>query len=95
MKDAVIEWLLAGDPAIRWRVMRDLLDALDAEWQAERWRTLESGWGAQLLALQDAAGTWGGGIYTPKWTSTFCFNPHIWFNFSLYFAANSNSDSDY
>jgi hypothetical protein len=24
--DSVIEWLLAGDPVIRWQVMRDLLD---------------------------------------------------------------------
>ena len=24
--DPVIEWLLEGDPAVRWQVMRDLLD---------------------------------------------------------------------
>jgi len=28
------------------------------------------GWGARLLALQDPEGTWGGGLYSPKWTST-------------------------
>jgi hypothetical protein len=66
----VIAWLLAGDPAIRWQTMRDLLDAPEQEWRAEQHRTLEAGWGAQLLALQDANSSWGGGIYSPKWTST-------------------------
>jgi hypothetical protein len=66
----VITWLLAGDPAIRWQTMRDLLDAPEPEWKVEQHRTNESGWGARLLALQDASGSWGGGIYSPKWTST-------------------------
>ena len=68
--DPTIAWLLAGDPAIRWQTMRDLLDAPAKTWQAERKRTESEGWGAQLLALQDADGSWGGGIYSPKWTST-------------------------
>ena len=34
----VLDWLLAGDPAIRWQVMRDLLDRPEAEWRAERAR---------------------------------------------------------
>jgi hypothetical protein len=67
--DDVIAWLMAGDPAIRWQTMRDLLDAPEQEWRAEQQRTLESGWGARLLALQDPSGSWGGGIYSPKWTS--------------------------
>jgi hypothetical protein len=66
----VIDWLLTGDPAIRWQTLRDLLAAPETEWQAEQQRTLESGWGAQLLALQAADDRWGGGIYSPKWTST-------------------------
>lgn len=61
---------MTGDAAIRWQTLRDLLDAPQAEWQAERQRTQESGWGAQLLARQDAAGTWAGALYGPKWTST-------------------------
>jgi len=65
-----IAWLLDGDPAIRWQTMRDLLAAPAAEWQAEQQRTLSEGWGARLLALQAADGRWGGGIYSPKWTST-------------------------
>jgi hypothetical protein len=37
MSDAgAVEWLLEGDPAIRWQVMRDLLDAPAEEWEAER-----------------------------------------------------------
>lgn len=68
--DPIIAWLLEGDPAIRWQTMRDLLDEPEPSWQAEQQHTLESGWGARLLALQDADGQWGGGIYAPKWTST-------------------------
>ena len=64
-----IDFLLSGDPAIRWQTMRDLLDVPEAGWQAERQRTLETGWGAQLLAQQNAGGMWGGGLYAPKWTS--------------------------
>ena len=65
-----IDWLLAGDPAIRWQVMRDLLDAPEAEWQAERRQLLERGWAARLLAYQNPDGGWGQGVYSPKWTST-------------------------
>jgi len=65
----VIEWLMDGDPAIRWQTMRDLLGAPEQDWKAERQDTLEVGWGARLLALQDDNGGWGGGIYSPKWTS--------------------------
>ena len=45
--DDVIEWLLAGDPAIRWQVMRDLLDEPAETWEAERRRAAESGWIAE------------------------------------------------
>lgn len=68
--DSIIAWLMEGDPAIRWQALRDLLDTPEAEWQAERARTRETGWGARLLALQDPDRRWGGGIYSPKWTSS-------------------------
>jgi hypothetical protein len=68
--DATIEWLLQGDPAIRWQTMRDLLDAPATEWQAEQACTEQEGWGAMLLSRQDADGRWGGGLYSPKWIST-------------------------
>ncbi len=66
----VVEWLLQGDPAIRWQTLRDLQQTPEAIWQAERRRTLGEGWGAQFLAQQAPDGTWGGGIYSPKWIST-------------------------
>jgi hypothetical protein len=66
----LIPWLMDSDPAIRWQTMRDLQGAPAKRWQAEQRRTLNEGWGAQLLALQAPDGSWGGGIYSPKWTST-------------------------
>ena len=69
-EDQVVRWLLAGDPSIRWQVMRDLAGAADPEVEAERARVALKGWGRQVLAQQAADGRWGGGLYTPKWTST-------------------------
>jgi hypothetical protein len=66
----VIDWLLAGDPAIRWQVLRDLNRAAASTVRREQQRVGEEGWGARLLARQDPDGRWAGGIYTPKWTST-------------------------
>jgi hypothetical protein len=68
--DGVIDWLLAGDAAIRWQTMRDLAGASERTWKREQLQVTTEGWGARLLALQDADGRWAGGIYTPKWTST-------------------------
>jgi len=65
-----LDWLMAGDPAIRWQTQRDLLHRPAKEWRAEQQRTLTEGWGARLLVLQAPDGSWGGGIYAPKWTST-------------------------
>ena len=63
----VIEWLLDGDPAIAWQAQRDLAGG---DWSATRKRVAAEGWGRRLLDHQDPAGTWGGGLYQPKWTST-------------------------
>ena len=66
--DAVVDWLLdpgQSDPSIRWQVMRDLLDAPDSEWAAERAQVETEGWGARLLALEDEDGQWAGGAYCP------------------------------
>lgn len=65
-----IRWLLQGDPAIRWQVLRDLSNAPTQEFQAERARIATEGWGARLLSKQDEDGNWGGGLYSPKWKST-------------------------
>jgi hypothetical protein len=67
---ADVEWLLDSDPSIRWQVLRDLTDAPDDTVAAERARVAVEGWGAQLLALQEPDGRWGGGTYFPSWTST-------------------------
>ena len=67
---AVVQWLLDGDPAIRWQTKRDLLGGSPRSYAADRRRVATQGWGARLLAKQDEAGTWGGGLYGPKWIST-------------------------
>ena len=67
---SVVDWLLKGDPSIRWQVQRDLLDERPAVYEPERARIASSGWGKRLLSMQSPDGNWGGGIYTPKWTST-------------------------
>jgi hypothetical protein len=61
----VIDWLLEGDPAIRWQVLRDLTDASSGEVAAERARVEHEGWGARLLALEGADGLWDGGACFP------------------------------
>ena len=48
---ALLEWLLDSDPAIRWQVLRDLVHAPAEVVAAERARTVVEGWGARLLAL--------------------------------------------
>jgi hypothetical protein len=78
MRD-VIGWLLDGDPAIRWQVLRDLADASLEDIRAERNRVAATGWGARLLSLQGVDGQWAGGTYWPAadddpdhqpWTAT-------------------------
>jgi hypothetical protein len=74
--DGVIQWLLGGDPAIRWQTLRDLVGAPPRTVERERARVARDGWGARLLARQDPGGTWAsrrssdGGLYSPKWIST-------------------------
>jgi hypothetical protein len=66
----VIDWLLAGDPVIRWQTLRDLAGADQSAFESERARIVVEGWGARLLALQQPDGLWAGGLYGPKWIST-------------------------
>lgn len=67
---ALVDWLLEGDPAIRWRVLRYLTGGSDRRVAQERKRIATEGWGARFLAEQQPDGNWGEGIYSPKWTST-------------------------
>jgi hypothetical protein len=74
MNDAdrvTVDWLLDADPAIRWQVMRDLTDSPADSVAAERARVAREGWGAQVLAAQDADGRWGGGTFMPQGIGTF------------------------
>ncbi|HEY7092507.1 MAG TPA: hypothetical protein VH393_04975 [Ktedonobacterales bacterium] len=64
-----MEWLLDSDPAIRWQVLRDLTNAPPEEIAAERARVAREGWGAQLLAAQDADGYWGADSSNPEWVT--------------------------
>jgi hypothetical protein len=74
--DGATQWLLDGDPAIRWQTLRDLVGASERVIEQERSKVASDGWGARLLNRQDAEGTWAGGrssdggLYSPKWTST-------------------------
>lgn len=63
-------WLMEGDPAIRWQVLRDLSDASSSQVDTERGRVAHEGWGARLLGVQDDDGRWARALYSPKWTST-------------------------
>lgn len=71
MSPGVRDWLMRGDPAVAWQVQRDLLGRARSTWQATRRRVATQGWGARLLAHRADDGNWGGGLYMPKWTSTF------------------------
>ncbi|WFF73752.1 hypothetical protein [Proteiniclasticum sp. QWL-01] len=66
----MIQWLMAGDPAIRWQVLRDLAEARETEVEAERNRMERTGWGRALLEQQDDDGLWSGRLYVGKWVST-------------------------
>src|SRR5437899_7001018 len=74
--DPVSRWLLEGDPAIRWQVLRDVVRAAERTVERERQKVAREGWGARLLARQNPEGTWAGGLssdgglYSPKWIST-------------------------
>jgi hypothetical protein len=62
---SVIDWLLEGDPAIGWQVLRDLTSASPDEVAGARARVEHEGWGARLLALEDPDGLWAGGACFP------------------------------
>lgn len=69
LKSSVIDWLLNSDPAIRWQVMQ-LIGADPEAVAAERARIPRAGWGAQLLTLQGADGSWAGTAWNHGWDST-------------------------
>jgi hypothetical protein len=60
-----LDWLLEGDPAIRWQALRDLVNAPVDVVADQRARVAVEGWGARLLALQGEDGQWAGGACFP------------------------------
>jgi hypothetical protein len=67
--DEIVQWLLQGDPSIRWQTKRDLLNKKPAAYNADRQSITTTGWGAKLLAQQNENGLWANALYSPKWTS--------------------------
>lgn len=65
MPAAPLDWLQDADPTLRWQVERDLLGEPSEVWEATRARIADEGFGARLLAAQDADGQWAGGAYFP------------------------------
>ena len=63
----VEDWMLDSDPAIRWQVMHDLLDAQADVVAAERAQVARDGWGARLIAAQRPDGHWGDDRSNPEW----------------------------
>ncbi|MFZ0454409.1 MAG: hypothetical protein WCE54_17200 [Ignavibacteriaceae bacterium] len=70
MSNDIIEWLLTGDPSIRWQALADLINADRKSVEKERVRITKEGWGAKLLSFQDKEGTWAQSLYSRKWIST-------------------------
>jgi hypothetical protein len=62
--DPVVDWLLAGDPVIRWQVGRDLLDEPAATWERERRLMVAGGWVAGMFERQGPDGRWPKGRWT-------------------------------
>ena len=63
----LLDWLLAGDPSIRYQVYRDLMETHRLDLQS---RISQDGWGKIILDQQHPSGHWGDRFYQPKWTST-------------------------
>lgn len=67
---SAVDFLLEGDPSIRWQTPRDLCNAPASTVAAERARVATEGVGGQLLAQQAADGRWGGAAWSRGWDST-------------------------
>jgi hypothetical protein len=67
LNDSVVDWLLGGDPGIRWQVLRDLTGTPADAVGAERSRVASEGWGRHLLDAQRPDGQWGDGVAHPFW----------------------------
>lgn len=71
ISEEVTTWLSGADPSVVWQAQRDLFALPESTWKRTRRRVASEGWGERLLSHRASDGTWGGGLYSPKWISTF------------------------
>ncbi|MGM0446371.1 MAG: hypothetical protein ACQEQH_08165 [Bacillota bacterium] len=69
-KNELIEWLLKGDPSIKYQLHRDLLDTDRKKLERLQQDIAENGWGHKLISKQGDNWIWGNGLYSPKWISS-------------------------
>lgn len=69
MDSKIENWLMEGDPSVVWQVMT-LLGYEKDEIQKKRNEMEIFGWVKKILEFQSADGSWGGGLYSPKFIST-------------------------
>ena len=69
MDEKLRNWLLEGDPSIVWQTMK-LLDYEEEAIHKKRNEIEKEGWGKRLIEFQAADGSWGEGLYGPKFIST-------------------------
>ena len=70
MYDALYDWLMSGDPSIRYQTLQDLLEGSKEDIRLNRMYIEIEGWGKQLLDLQESNGTWANTHVDPEFTST-------------------------
>lgn len=68
--NSVMQWLLSSDPSVRYRTLKYLAHEKQSRLKSEQQAMLKKGWISELIKRQDSKGTWGNGIYSPKWIST-------------------------
>lgn len=66
-----IDWLMNGDPSIRYQVSKDLLHEDREIYEKYRNTIHQIGWGKSLIDLWNPVSyRWSDAIYSPKWVST-------------------------
>ena len=66
----VLDWLMQGDPSIRYLTSRDILDDKKDDIHSHRMFVDVEGWGKAFLDKQGEDGKWDGKFVTPEYTST-------------------------
>ncbi len=66
----ILNWLLNGDPSIRWQTLQGFTNSSQNKIFSERKKIASEGWGAKLLSYQQQDGKWADSLYSRKWIST-------------------------